>query len=78
MKSFFNTALLITNIISLIITVLFGLFFGIVDDIMGPGAVEKLLEITGIQLNYDQVVLIFVVCEIIMFATYILRRKLYK
>ena len=75
MTAFFNTILLIVNIISFVVTVLFAIF-GIYEQIMGPADAENLLKKLHIPLNYNQTLIIGFVCLAIMFITYILRAKL--
>lgn len=75
MTQFINTVLLIVNIISFIITVLFGMF-GIYEYIMGPASTEQLLKKLHIPASYTQILIIGFVCATLMIITYIFRAKL--
>lgn len=75
MTAFFNTILLIVNIISLAATVLFAIF-GVYEQIMGPADAEKLLEKLHIPLSYNQTLIVGFVCLALMIVSYILRAKL--
>ena len=75
MTALIDTILLIVNIISFVGTVLL-IPFGIYDQIMGPANSEKSLKKLHIPLSYNQVLIIWFVCLILMFASYILRAKL--
>jgi len=75
MTAFINTVLLIVNIVSFIITVLF-LILGIYEQIVGPAGLEKLLKKLHIPLSYNMVLIIGLLCIALMFASYILRAKL--
>lgn len=67
--------LLVVNIISLGVVVLFSIF-GVFELIFGPADAEKLLEKLHIPLNYKQVLIIGFTCLAVMFVTYFLRVKL--
>lgn len=75
MIGFINTILLIVNIISFIIIVLFTPF-GIYEQIMGPADAKKLLKKLHIPLSYNQAIIIGFVCLTLMIISYILRAKL--
>ena len=75
MTTFISAILLVVNIASFAVTVLFGIF-GIYDQIMGPANAEKLLKRLNIPLNYRQVLIIGFVSLVIMFIVYVLREKL--
>jgi len=75
MTGFVNKTLLIINIVSFAITILFGIF-GIYEQIMGPADAEKLLKKLHIPLSYNQALIIGFVCLGIMCITYTLRAKL--
>ena len=53
MTGFINVVLLIINIASFIVTVLFGVFC-IYEQIMGPSDAEKLLKKLHVPLSYNQ------------------------
>lgn len=75
MTVFINMILLIINIISFIITVLFGVF-GIYEQLMGPADTENLLKKLHIPLSYNQVLIIGFICLGVMIISYVLRAKL--
>lgn len=75
MTGLYNTVLLLINIVSFIMTVLFGLF-GLYEQIMGPADAEKLLKKLHIPLNYNQALIVGFVCLALMIVTNILRAKL--
>ena len=75
MTAFINTILLIVNIISFAVTVLF-VIFGVYEQIMGPADAEKLLKELHIPLSYNQALIIGFVCLELMFVSYILIEKL--
>ena len=75
MTAFINTILLIVNIISFFVTVLF-FIFGVYEEIMGRANAEKLLKKLHIPLRYNQALIIGFVCLALMIVSYILRAKL--
>ena len=75
MTAFINTILLIVNIISFFVTVLFAIF-GVYEEIMGPANAEKLLKKLHSPLSYNQVLIIGFICIALMSVSYILRAKL--
>ena len=75
MRTFLSTALLVVNVVSFFLTVLFGAF-GVYEQIMGPADAEKLLKRLRISLTYNQVLIIGFICLAVMIITYILRAKL--
>ena len=75
MTAFINIFLLIVNIISFCITVLFAIL-GVYDQIMGPEEVEKLLKKLHIPLSYNKVLIIWFTFLALMIISYFLRAKL--
>lgn len=75
MKTFINTVLLVANIISWVVVVLFGAI-GIYEQITGPAGVEKLLKKLNIPLSFNQVFIIGIISIVLLWVTYILRKKL--
>lgn len=75
MKTFINTVLLVANIISWVVVVLFGAI-GIYEQITGPAGVEKLLKKLNIPLSFNQVFIIGIISIVLLWGTYILRKKL--
>lgn len=77
MKTFFNRILLIVNICSFIITVLF-VIFSLYVEIVGPVRAEKLLQKLHIPLSYNQMLVVGFVAVVIMLISLNLRGKLSK
>ena len=77
MKTFFNRILLIVNICSFIITVLF-VIFSLYVEIVGPVIAEKLLQKLHIPLSYNQMLVVGFVAVVIMLISLNLRGKLSK
>lgn len=75
MTAFINTILLIVNIISFAVVILFAIF-GIYEQIMGPADAAKLLKKLHIPLCYNQALIIGFVCLTLMIISYILIEKL--
>jgi len=75
MIAFVNIILLVVNIISFIIVLLFSVF-GIYEQIMGPADSEKMLQKLHIPLNYHQTLILGFVSLIVMLVCYTLRAKL--
>ena len=75
MTAFINTLLLIINIISFAVTVLFAIF-GVYEEVMGPADAEKLLEKLHIPLRYNQALIIGFICLALTIISYFLRAKL--
>ena len=75
MKKIIMSALLVVNIISLVPTIVFGVY-GIFEEIMGSGAAERLLEKLHIPLNYNQVLLLGTISFMITIVTYIIRAEM--
>ena len=76
MTTFVNVFLIILNIVSFIVTVLFAIF-GLYEQIMGATDAEKMLEKLHIPLSYRQVLIIGTVSVFIMIFTYLLRTKFF-
>lgn len=70
-----KTILLIINVISFALTVVFGIF-GIYEQIMGPSDAKKLLNRLKIPLSYNQTLLIGFICVVVMIISYIIRKNL--
>ena len=75
MTAFINTILLIVNISSFAVVILFAIF-GVYEQIMGPADAEKLLKKLHIPLSYNQALIIGFVCLTLMIISYILIEKL--
>lgn len=70
-----NKFLLVTNIISFVL-VLILTPFGIYEYIVGPKGLEDLLKKLRFPFGYTAFFIIFFTCLIIMFATFLIRKKL--
>ena len=70
-----NYVLLIINIVTFAITVLFAIF-GIYEYIRGPEKAEQMLERIHFPLNYRQTLIIGFVNVVIMGISYVLRKNL--
>ena len=75
MKSIVSCILLIINIVTFVITVLFAIF-GIYEYFGGPARAEKMLEKIHFPLNYRQTLIIGFVNVVIMGISYVLRKNL--
>lgn len=75
MRAFVNAILQIVYITSFATIALFTPL-GIYEEIMGAANVNKLLEKLHIPLNYDQIVIIWFICWILVIITRILKAKL--
>ena len=70
----FNIILMILKTISLIIWIIVGIF-SLYGEIMGIPAAEKLLIKLHIPLNYDQTILIGLICLAILIINYVSKSK---
>ena len=75
MTSIISCILLIINIVTFAITVLFAIF-GVYEYFGGPDKAEKMLEKMHFPLNYRQTLIIGFVSLVIMGISYILRKNL--
>lgn len=75
MMRFINIALLIVEIVSFVITILF-VIFGIYEQLMGPADAEKILKKLHVPLTYNQVLIIGIICITLMLSAHIFRVKL--
>lgn len=75
MRAFINIFLLIANVFSFVVTILFAIF-GIYEQIMGPADAAKLLKKLNIPLSYKQVLIIGFTCIALTIITYLVRAKL--
>ena len=74
-KRFLGTFLLVVNIISFVLMLVFGAF-GIYEQIVGPGNFMKLLEFLNINMSYNQFVLVGYICTAVTIITYIALSKI--
>ena len=75
MRAFINIFLLIANVFSFVVTILFAIF-GIYEQIMGPADAAKLLKKFNIPLSYKQVLIIGFTCLALTIITFFVRAKL--
>lgn len=75
MNSAVNAILLILNVIFLAVIALLAPF-GIYEQIMGPADAKKLLKKLHIPLSYNQALVIWFVCLVVLIVIYFLRAKL--
>lgn len=73
MEIILNYVLLIVNIATFVITVLFAIF-GIYEYIRGPEKAEQMLEIIHFPLNYRQTLFVGFANLVIMIISYIWRK----
>lgn len=76
MRKFLNIFLLIINIISFVLVLLFGAS-GIIYELFGPASYEKILQKLKIPWSFERIWLFMFVCLIILIITYILRKKFF-
>lgn len=76
MRGFLNIFLLIINIISFVLVLLFGAS-GIIYELFGPTSYEKILQKLKIPWGFEHIWLFMFVCLIILIITYILRKKFF-
>lgn len=76
MREFLNIFLLIINIISFVLVLLFGAS-GIIYELFGPASYEKILQKLKIPWSFERIWLFMFVCLIILIITYILRKKFF-
>ena len=76
MRKHLNIILLIINIISFVLVLLFGAS-GIIYELFGSASYEKTLEELIIPWSFEHIWSFMFVCLIILITTYILRKKLF-
>lgn len=77
MREVLRIILLITNIISFALVLLFGAT-GIIYELLGPANYEKMLEKLKIPWSFERIWSFMFVCLIILTITYILRKKFFE
>lgn len=75
-KGLLKATLLIINIISFVLVLLFGAS-GIIYELFGPASYEKILQKIKIPWSFEHIWLFMFVCLIILIITYILRKKFF-
>ena len=75
-KGLLKATLLIINIISFVLVLLFGAS-GIIYELFGPASYEKILQKLKIPWSFERIWLFMFVCLIILIITYILRKKFF-
>ena len=76
MRKHLNIILLIINIISFVLVLLFGAS-GIIYELFGSASYEKTLQALKIPWSFEHILSFMFVCLIILITTYILRKKLF-
>ena len=76
MKEIIRKFLLITNVVSFSLVLLFGAS-GLISDLFGIATYEKILEKLKIPWNYKSVWIFAYICLIILLITYYLRQKFF-
>lgn len=74
MKEILRIVLLITNILSFVLVLLFGAT-GIIYELLGPASYEKFLAKLKIPWSFERIWLFVFVCLVILIITYFLRKK---
>ena len=74
MITFLNIALNVLNIVSFIICSAVAIF-SLYGEILGIPAAEKLLTKLHVPLNYDQTILIGLICSAILIVKYVSKSK---
>ena len=77
MIKFLKSLLLIINVITFAIMMLF-IIFGIYDQIAGPGNAERLLKQMNIPLSYTQVFVIGFIWVVFTLILYKFRKEMFK
>ena len=77
MIKFLKSLLLIINVITFAIMMLF-IIFGIYDQIAGPGNAERLLKQMNIPLSYTQVFVIGFIWAVFTLILYKFRKEMFK
>ena len=76
MRKFITTILLVINIISFVLVLLFGAS-GIIYELFGPAKYEIILRKLKISWSFEHIWLFMFVCLMILIITYILRKKFF-
>jgi len=76
LRKFLNIILLILNVSSFVLILLFGAS-GIICELFGPVIYEKLLQKLKIPWSFERIWLFLFVCLIILIITYFLRKKFF-
>ena len=76
MREFLNVILLVINIVSFVLVLVFGAS-GIIYELLGPANYEKILQKLKIPWSFERVWMFMFVCLIILIVTYILRKKFF-
>lgn len=75
-KKIISIILLIINIISFVLVLLFGAS-GVIYDLFGPANYEKMLRKFKIPWSYERLWGFMFVCSIVLMITYFLRKKFF-
>lgn len=74
MKEILRIVLLVTNILSFVLVLLFGAT-GIIYELLGPASYEQFLAKLKIPWSFEHIWLFEFVCLVILIITYFLRKK---
>ena len=74
MRKLLKVLLLVTNIISFVLVLLFGAS-GIVYELFGPANYEKMLQKLNISWDLKHILLFMYLCLIVLIVTYVVRKK---
>ncbi len=77
MRAILRISLLIINIVSFALVLLFGVT-GIIYELSGPASYEKMLEELKIPWSFERIWLFMFICLIVSIITYILRKKFFR
>lgn len=77
MRAILRISLLIINIVSFALVLLFGVT-GIIYELSEPASYEKMLEELKIPWSFERIWLFMFICLIVSIITYILRKKFFR
>lgn len=77
MRDIIRIVLLVINIISFILVVIFGAT-GIIYEIFGPANYEKMLQKLKIPWNFDKIWTFMFICLAVLIITYFIRIKFFE
>ena len=77
MRNFIKKTLLVINIVSCVLVLVFGIF-GILAEILNPPIFERLLTKLKIPLDYNSFLLIAYISCAVLIITYFIRTKCFK
>ena len=77
MRDIIRIVLLVINIISFVLVAIFGMT-GIIYEIFGPAAYEKMHKRLKIPWNFDKIWIFMFVCLAVLIITYFIRIKFFE